>query len=195
MQIQNNNRSFQYLGTAQSAQKSPASGGTFHADLTPGQQAEQAAWERAQREHPPLRDPDAVWGYSSPSMQMGDDYAAWKAQQPEGTPPDPEGGLTEENLSYLEERYSGSLSWNQKLGALEDLYKMGILDKDQCYEAVGDTLEWIILTPDDPAGTYIDRCEISSWAKHWEGIYLHSPATGFERLEDILNWVAGQENQ
>lgn len=194
MQIQNGLPFVPRYATPQTSRKNPVSGNLASA-LTPGQQAELEAQERSIREHPPLKDPNNnVWGYPSPSMLLGDDYAAWKAQQPEETPPNEGGGLTEENLNYLRERYSGSLSWNEKMGVLEDLYKMGVLDKEQCEEAAGD--ETVIITGNinDPTWggvVYLDYdpVECSQWAKAWEHIYLHSPAAGFQQLEDILTWA------
>lgn len=63
-------------------------------------------------------------------------YSEWKASQEPQILPDSK-GLTEENIAYLKERYSGELSLFQQLEAWETFQAMGVITHTQYMEALG----------------------------------------------------------
>ena len=72
----------------------------------------------------------------SPYCQLMDRYDAWKARQPAQVLPD-SWGATEENLAYLKEHYTGGLSWEERVDALETMQQLGVITADQKHDALG----------------------------------------------------------
>ena len=71
----------------------------------------------------------------SPGAQLLWDYKDWKAAQPPRQLPSSK-GATQENIAYLKEHFSGSLSLFQKVDALDTMVEMGILTEKEMLEAV-----------------------------------------------------------
>lgn len=105
-----------------------------------GKQLDIAATRRNtdQVEHGPE---EAIWDVPgtmepSPYIRLMCRYRDWKAKQPPQDLPD-SWGPTEENLAYLKERYSGALSWEERVDALETMEQLGVITKEQKLDAMG----------------------------------------------------------
>ncbi len=72
--------------------------------------------------------------YTSPGAQLISDYEDWKKTQPPRELPGSK-GLTEENIAYLKENYSGTLSMFGKIDALDTMVEMGIITEREKLEA------------------------------------------------------------
>ena len=77
-----------------------------------------------------------VQNVADPEAQVWSDYQAWKSQQPPRKLPNSR-GLTEENLAYLRENFSGELSLFQRIEAADTMREMGIITEDQMMNALG----------------------------------------------------------
>ena len=77
-----------------------------------------------------------VQNVADPESQGWSDYQAWKSQQPARKLPNSR-GLTEENLAYLRENFSGELSLFQRIEAADTMREMGIITEDQMMNALG----------------------------------------------------------
>lgn len=104
-----------------------------------GQQLDAAANRREDRLE--IGPAEAVWQTPgtmepSPYLKLMYTYDDWKAQQPPQELPDSR-GATEENLAYLKERYSGDLSWVERVDALETMAQLGVITEDQKFDALG----------------------------------------------------------
>ena len=73
--------------------------------------------------------------FSSPGSQLLLDYEDWKKTQPPRQLPGSK-GMTEENIAYLKENYSGRLTMFGKIDALDTMVEMGILTEKEKMEAV-----------------------------------------------------------
>lgn len=71
-----------------------------------------------------------------PKFQIWSDYKEWKAQQPARKLPDSQ-GITEENLAYLKENFSGNLSIFQRIEAVDTMREMGMISEDQMMDTLG----------------------------------------------------------
>lgn len=129
------------------------------------------------RELPPGRMLDSVY------MQFMDDYRAWRAGQPEAILPDSQ-GWTEENLTFLRERYAGELSAFEIYDALDAMEKLGILSEKGKTSAVGNRDVRMELK----GGVYAAGADPDSTAAWLHG-FDEAPMVGFRRLEDILSWA------
>ena len=120
-------------------------------------------------------------------------YDDWKAQQPAQELPDSK-GLTEENIAYLRERYSGTLSWEERVDALETMKEMGIITKEQSEEAMGNRIITIqlIRQPDGslkPEHEPEDVVDETTFAHDWNIAFKNRPFAQFTNIENILSWV------
>lgn len=129
------------------------------------------------RELPPGRMLDSVY------MQFMDDYRAWKARQPEAILPDSQ-GWTEENLTFLRERYAGELSAFEIYDALDAMEKLGILSEKGKTSAVGNRDVRMELK----GGVYAAGTDPDSTAAWLRG-FDEAPMVGFCGLDDILSWA------
>lgn len=80
--------------------------------------------------------------YTSPGAQLISDYDDWKKTQPPRQLPGSK-GLTEENIAYLKENYSGSLTMFGKIDALDTMVEMGIITEREKLEAVMGKIELV----------------------------------------------------
>lgn len=75
--------------------------------------------------------------YNTPMSQFAREYGAWKETRQDKLAVPSKNGVTEENIAYLNERYSGSLSTFEKMEALEAMRDMGIVSQYQYMDALG----------------------------------------------------------
>ena len=129
------------------------------------------------RELPPGRMLDSVY------MQFKDDYRAWKAQHPEAVLPDSQ-GWTEENLAFLQERYTGDLSAFEIYDALDTMKELGILSEKGLRCAEGITM----IQLDRKGGVFRTSADPDSDAAWLHG-FDEAPMVGFRSLDDILSWA------
>ena len=129
------------------------------------------------RELPPGRMLDSVY------MQFKDDYWAWKAQRPEAVLPDSQ-GWTEENLAFLQERYTGDLSAFEIYDALDTMKELGILSEKGLRCAEGITM----IRLDIKGGVFQTSVDPDSDAAWLHG-FDEAPMVGFRSLDDILSWA------
>lgn len=132
---------------------------------------------RKMRELPPGRTLDSVY------MQFKDDYRAWKAGQPEAVLPDSQ-GWTEENLTFLRERYAGDLSAFEIYDALDAMEKLGVLSEKGLRCAEGAALVRL----DRKGGVFQTSVDPDSDAAWLHG-FDQAPMAGFRGLEDLLSWA------
>lgn len=125
----------------------------------------------------------------SPYCQLMDSYDAWKAQQPSQDLPDSY-GPTEENLAYLKEHYSGDLSWEERVDALETMVQMGVITRDQRNDAMGGGL-----TTFKPAERYVIPCvtvgsvPTFAFGSNWDESLKDYIASGFKTSDDLFAWL------
>lgn len=129
------------------------------------------------RELPPGRMLDSVY------MQFMDDYRAWKAGQPEAVLPDSR-GWTEENLTFLRERYAGDLSAFEIYDALDAMEKLDILSEKGKRCAIGTCDVQVKLR----GGAYLTHADPDSDAAWLHG-FDETPMAGFRSLGDLLSWA------
>lgn len=84
--------------------------------------------------------------YTSPGGQLISDYADWKKTQPPRQLPGSK-GMTEENIAYLKENYSGNLTMFGKIDALDTMVEMGIITEREKLEAVMGKMELETVDP------------------------------------------------
>lgn len=84
--------------------------------------------------------------YTSPGLQLLEDYDDWKQTQPPRQLPGSK-GLTEENIAYLRENYSGDLTMFGKIDALDTMVEMGIITEREKLEAVMGKMELETVDP------------------------------------------------
>lgn len=125
----------------------------------------------------------------SPYCQLMDSYDAWKAQQPPQDLPD-SWGPTEENLAYLKEHYSGDLSWEERVDALETMVKLGVITQEQRNDALGGGL-----TAFKPAESYVIPCvtvkntPAFTFGNNWDEGLKDYVANSFKTADDLFTWL------
>ena len=140
---------------------------------------------------------------SSPYCKLMDSYDVWKAQQPPQDLPD-SFGPTEENLAYLKEHYTGDLSWEERIDALETMKKMGIIDQEQSNAALGSEMVEIQLV-ERPDGSLVPEKESESmWnglvereierynaylSGGWDAYFQDRPVGTFQTADDLFAWL------
>lgn len=126
---------------------------------------------------------------SSPYCQLMDSYDAWKAQQPPQDLP-ASWGPTEENLAYLKDRYSGDLSWEERVDALETMVQMGVITQDQRNDAMGGGMKTFT-----PAGTHtiesitIESLPVLPDSTNWDESLKDYIASAFRTADDLFVWL------
>lgn len=146
-----------------------------------------AAWQNAREMEP------------SPYLKLLYSYDAWKAKQPPRDLPD-SWGPTEENLAYLKEHYSGDLSWEERVDALETMEQMGVITEDQKYEAlegegakVGPPLN--IHDQDEMKRVLVPQMEQAIKNYHaykrggWDACFQDRPIGSFKTADDLFSWL------
>lgn len=125
----------------------------------------------------------------SPGMQLLWDYQDWKAAQPARQLP-PSQGATGENIAYLKEHFSGSLSLFQKVDALDTMVEMGILTKKEMMEAV------VGAAPLVAAGTEkivsAGPVGASRSMPQWDHFFLRGPLARADSLDELFKLLERQ---
>jgi len=140
---------------------------------------------------------------ASPYIRLMEQYDRWKAQLPEqeaAALPDST-GLTEDNIAYLKDRYSGELTWMEREDALDTMVKMGIINNQQKFSAHGGSLSslaagsFAIAGGTEPIEVNLDA-EIQNdfnrydpLERDWNVLFEDTPIVGFSTIDDILRWV------
>lgn len=125
--------------------------------------------------------------------RLMDSYQWWKGQQPPQEIPDSK-GLTEENIAYLRERYSGSLSWEERVDALEAMEEMGIITREQKDDAMGGgPIRIQLIEQPDGSLKAANEPEIvvdeTTFAHNWNIAFKKKPFAQFTDIESILSWM------
>lgn len=138
-----------------------------------------------------------VYESLSPYVRLMQQYDRWKAQLPEeeaAALPDST-GLTEENIAYLRDRYSGELTWMEREDALNTMKQMGIINDQQKFSA-HNSGGWVCLA----VGSEAQReAEMEKLRQHvhrydplerdWNVLLGDTLISGFRTIDDILSWV------
>lgn len=138
-----------------------------------------------------------VYESLSPYVRLMQQYDRWKAQLPEeeaAALPDST-GLTEENIAYLRDRYSGELTWMEREDALNTMKQMGIINDQQKFSA-HNSGGWVCLA----VGSEAQReAEMEKLRQHvhrydplerdWNVLLGDTLISGFRTIDDVLSWV------
>lgn len=119
----------------------------------------------------------------SPGAQLLWDYKDWKAAQPPRQLPASK-GVTQENIDYLKEHFSGSLSLFQKVDALDTMVEMGILTEKEMQEAVMgpmvlETVDKEKLIVTGPAGG-------ARYMPQWDSFFTSGVLVQADNLEELF---------
>lgn len=120
-----------------------------------------------------------------PRLQIWSDYKTWKSEQPARELPDSQ-GITEENLAYLRENFSGDLSVFQRIEAIDTMREMGMIFKDQMMDTLG-LGEFSLFTVNKNA--LIVACGPTDTARRlgdWNTFLTDCPLFQAEDLDDLL---------
>ena len=133
--------------------------------------------------------PDSVWEFS-PYCNLMEAYNQWKGQQPSQELPSGQ-GATEENMAYLRERYSGELSWVERVDMLNTMMDMGVITREQRNSAYGD--DTVVLTPDmtqaEITATIEAHRKNDPWNQDWNVYFSEDPVNTFKTADDVFSWL------
>ncbi|MBD5155303.1 MAG: hypothetical protein HDT15_09630 [Oscillibacter sp.] len=137
--------------------------------------------------------PDSEWELS-PYVNLMVAHDQWKEQQPPQELPDSQ-GWTEENIAYLRERYSGSLSWEERVDMLDTMMDMGMITREQKYSAYGDTTVHLTadMTPAEMEAESRAHSKKDPWNQNWNVYFSEDPIIDFKTADDVLAWMAQPE--
>lgn len=131
---------------------------------------------------------------ASPYVRLMEQYDRYRAQRTEQYDLPDSYGLTEENIAYLKERFSGELTWMEREEALDTLVQLGIISNVQRFTAHQDGFFSHV------KGTYEEQqAELRRQREHldrhsplerdWNVLFEGTPIAKFNSIDDILNWV------
>lgn len=131
---------------------------------------------------------------TSPFMRLMEQYDRYRAQRTGQYDLPDSYGRTEENLTWLKERYSGELTWMEREEALDTLVQMGIISNVQRFTAHQDGFFSHV------KGTYEEQqAELRRQWEHsnrhsplerdWNVLFEDTPIAKFNSIDDILKWV------
>ena len=125
----------------------------------------------------------------SPMLRLSLDYNKWKeAQPPRDDLPDSQ-GLTEENIAYLRERYSGDLTMFRKMEALDTMFDMGILTREQRNFFYGvKEITWVAGQTEFREGP-LEEGFMNREAQLEQELYRLSPLAKSVTLDDLFSWL------
>lgn len=132
----------------------------------------------------------------SPYLRLMYAYDDWKIKQPPQELPDSR-GATEENLAYLKERYSGDLSWEERVDALETMAQLGVITEDQKFDALGVCGGPSININDWDEAKKILTGEMEKAMEEyraygrggWDACFQDRPIGTFKRADDLFVWL------
>ncbi len=127
--------------------------------------------------------------WSSPGMQLIMDYDDWKQTQPPRQLPNSK-GLTEENLAYLKEHFSGNLTMFGKIDALDTMVEMGIITERQKLEAVVGPME--LETVDPEKLIVATPIEAVRYMPEWDSFFTGAAIMQSDSLEDLFKLLDEQ---
>ena len=100
-------------------------------------------------------------------------------------------GATEENMAYLRERYSGELSWVERVDMLNTMMDMGVITREQRNSAYGD--DTVVLTPDmtqaEITATIEAHRKNDPWNQDWNVYFSEDPVNTFKTADDVFSWL------
>ncbi len=127
--------------------------------------------------------------YTSPGAQLISDYEDWKKTQPPRELPGSK-GLTEENIAYLKENYSGTLSMFGKIDALDTMVEMGIITEREKLEAVMGKIELVAV---DPEKLIVSApSEAVRYMPQWDSFFTGAAFMQSDSLEDLFKLLDEQ---
>ncbi len=127
--------------------------------------------------------------YTSPGAQLISDYEDWKKTQPPRELPGSK-GLTEENIAYLKENYSGTLSMFGKIDALDTMVEMGIITEREKLEAVMGKIELVAV---DPEKLIVSApSEAVRFMPQWDSFFTGAAFMQSDSLEDLFKLLDEQ---
>ncbi len=127
--------------------------------------------------------------YTSPGAQLISDYEDWKKTQPPRQLPGSK-GLTEENIAYLKENYSGTLSMFGKIDALDTMVEMGIITEREKLEAVMGKIELVAV---DPEKLIVSApSEAVRYMPQWDSFFTGAAFMQSDSLEDLFKLLDEQ---
>ena len=129
----------------------------------------------------------------SPYVRLMNSYENWKAQQPPLDLPD-SGGSTEELLAWLKEHYTGDLTWEERIDALNTAMDLGVITRDQRNEALGGGMVTF-------SGLDAVKVQFMAWTvgkqitnpaffnDDWDVNLAHFTASKFKTADDFFAWL------
>ena len=126
---------------------------------------------------------------SSPYLMLLESYAAWNAQQPPQDLPD-SWGPTEENLAYLKGHYTGDLSWEERVDALKTMEQLGVITKEQRYDAMGSTA--VVASLDEiieHTSTHVLKQYNAYLSGGWNACFQDHAIGTFQTADDLFAWL------
>jgi len=120
---------------------------------------------------------------NEPEIQIWVDYKDWKAQQPPRELPESQ-GVTEENLAYLREHFSGNLSLFQRIDALDAMREMGILTREQMMDGLG--LGRSLIRAGNTKVVANGSPEVARYTWSWGSFFADSPIVEMEDLDRLF---------
>lgn len=127
--------------------------------------------------------------WSSPGMQLIMDYDEWKQTQPPRQLPGSK-GMTEENIAYLKENYSGRLTMFGKIDALDTMVEMGILTEKEKMEAVMGPIELVAISKEKIICTGPVRAV--KYMPEWDSFFTGAAIMQSDSLEDLFKLLDEQ---
>lgn len=131
----------------------------------------------------------------SPYIALMNRYDVWKEKQPPQDLPD-SWGPTEENRAYLKEHYSGDLSWEERVDALETMEQLGVITHDQKYDALGSQTRTLNINDWDYTVKVITEDmkkameEYSAYLNGgWDACFQDRIISTFKTSDDLFAWL------
>ena len=131
----------------------------------------------------------------SPYLALMNCYDVWKEKQPAQILPD-SWGATEENLAYLKAHYTGDLSWEERVDALETMEQLGVITHDQKYDALGSQTRALNINDWDHTVKVIAEDmkkameEYSAYLNGgWDACFQDRPIGTFKTADDLFSWL------
>ena len=113
-------------------------------------------------------------------------YDAWKEKQPPKDLPD-SWGPTEENLAFLKDHYSGDLSWEERVDALETMRQLGVISLGQMNKATGS--EFLYLDATKVHVTLNGKVDERKFSDDWGTYFSKDPISAFKTADDLFSWL------
>ena len=126
---------------------------------------------------------------NKPEVQIWVDYKEWRSQQPPRKLPDSQ-GVTEENLAYLREHFSGELSLFQRIDALDTMREMGILTREQMMDGLG--LDGSLVRAGNTKIVANSSPEVARGTWAWSSFFADSPIMQMDDLETLFKVLDDQ---